>query len=56
MSNVYHSCDCFVLRTPRRVPLRWRRILNGIVLLLEAFQETYEMCRAADQKYPFDNE
>ena len=55
MSNTHHSCSCLVLRTPPRAPA-WRTILNVIVLVLEAFEEAFEMHRAARQKYPFDNE
>ena len=55
MSHIHQSCDCLVLRTPR-VPVRWRAILNVIVLVLDAFEEAAEMRRAAHQKYPFDNE
>ena len=56
MSNINQACDCLVLQAPRRAPARWRALLNVIVLVLEAFQEAFEMCRAAHQKYPFDNE
>jgi hypothetical protein len=56
MSHIHQSCNCRVLRTPPRAPARWRTILNGIVLVLEAFREAQEMARAAYQKYPFDNE
>ncbi len=56
MSSIHHSCECLVLRTPRRARARWRAILNVIALVIEAFQEAAEMRRAVHQKYPFDNE
>jgi hypothetical protein len=56
MPHIHQSCDCLVLRTRPRAPARWHTILNVIALLLEAFQEAFEMHRAARQKYPFDNE
>jgi hypothetical protein len=56
MSNIHHSCHCLVLRTPPRAPARWPAVLSVIVLLVEAFQEALEMRRAADQKFPFDEE
>ena len=55
MSHIHQSSDRLVLRAPR-VPALWRATLNVIVLLLEAFQEAVEQCRAAYQKRPFDNE
>ena len=53
MSSIHHSCSCLVLRTPRRVPVRWRAVLNVIVLVLDALQEAAEMRRAAHRRYPF---
>lgn len=55
MSHIHLSCDRLVLRAPR-LRARWRAILNAIVLVLEAFEEANEMCRAAYRKYPFNNE
>jgi len=55
MSHIHQSCDRLVLRAPR-MPTRWRAILNVIVLVLEAFEEAVELCRAVHEKYPFDNE
>ena len=53
MSHTHQSC--FVVRAPR-VPVRWRAILDVVVLLVEAFQDAEKMRRAAHEKYPFDNE
>ena len=56
MSNINHTCDCFVLRTPTRAPARRPAVLNVIALILDAFQEALEMRRAAHRKYPFREE
>jgi len=56
MSHIHHSCDCLVLRTQPRARRRWPEVLSLIALLLEAFREALAMRRAADHKFPFDEE
>ena len=56
MSNINHSCDCLVLRTPPRGPARRPAVLNVIALILDAFQDALEMRRAAHHRFPFREE
>jgi|SoiMethySBSTD1v2_1073268.scaffolds.fasta_scaffold2875222_1 hypothetical protein len=56
MSNIHHVCECLVLRTPPRDPVRRSVVLNVIALLLEALGEAFEMRHRAHQKYPFREE
>jgi len=36
--------------------MRWRAVLNVIVLILDVLQEASEMRRAAHRRYPFNEE
>jgi len=56
MSSTNHSCDRLVLRTPPRLPVRWAAVVNVIALILESLQDAAEMRRAAQRRFPFDDE
>jgi len=56
MSNLHHACDCVALRTPLRSSARWSIVLNVIASILDALEEAADMRRAAQRKYPFNEE
>lgn len=56
MSSLRYASDRFSLRTPLRSSARWPIVLNVIASILDALKEAADMRRAAQRKYPFNEE